>query len=393
MQQQSNDSIFTQQGMVSNSETYVTPKCKTLASEQPTLSFVIPVMNEEETLEELYLGIANQASAYGHFEVIFIDDGSSDSSWDIVTALVDVYPDYVRGIKFRSNRGKAAALQAGFELARGQAVFTMDADLQDDPKEIPRFITKLNEGFDLVSGYKAKRHDPWHKVLPSRVFNRMLSHFSQVKLHDHNCGFKCYRQKVVKSLQLFGELHRMTPSLSGMQGFRVTEIVVEHHARRCGVSKYGVERFIRGFSDMLTMGFLRVYRERPSHFTNFAALNYGIVAFFVAALGYFIGASSMTGLMCVLVALSFVGMGAACMIAGLLVELLIRQKYETPSCVVVDTGKSGLKRELCVRRVAGRQFDYDEPQNKEDSETESKTENECSSENTQNSSDSEVATY
>ncbi|MEM9412436.1 MAG: glycosyltransferase family 2 protein [Planctomycetota bacterium] len=352
--QQPKESILSKQSLVSNSETYVTPKCKNLASEQPTLSFVVPVMNEEETLEELYLGISEQAAEFGHFEVIFIDDGSTDSSWDIITALVDVYPDYVRGIKFRSNRGKAAALQTGFELVRGQAVFTMDADLQDDPKEIPRFISKLNEGFDLVSGYKAKRHDPWHKVLPSRVFNRMLSHFSKVSLHDHNCGFKCYRQKVVKSLMLFGELHRMTPSLSGMQGFRVTEIVVEHHARRCGVSKYGVERFIRGFSDMLTMGFLRVYRERPSHFTNYAAAQYFLVAVCLFLAGCFVGTGGNGGLMYVLAAFCFLGMGGACMIAGLLVELLIRQKFETPSCVVVDTGKSGLKRELSVRKVTGR---------------------------------------
>lgn len=301
------------------------------------ISFVIPVLNEEDSLDELVAGIvANVDSSY-QFEIIFVDDGSSDRSWEVIQTLSDEFPSEIRGIQFRSNRGKANALQVGFDAAEGDIIFTMDADLQDDPNEIPRFLDKLEEGYDLVSGWKAVRHDPWHKVLPSRIFNRMLSRVSQVDLHDHNCGFKCYRREVAKSIRLFGELHRMVPSLAGMLGFRVAEIVVEHHARRFGASKYGVERFIRGFSDMLTVGFLRVYGERPSHFANFCACGYGAVATGLVATGLFLGLTSLAGMACVLVALCLFGMGGACVLAGLISELVIRQKYKTPSAVTLDT--------------------------------------------------------
>lgn len=316
---------------------YASSKSSLADGSAPELSFVIPVMNEEATLGELLDGIMRNAADYGRFEVIFIDDGSTDGSWEVIQGLSDLFPQLVRGLRFRANRGKAAALQAGFDAARGRIIFTMDADLQDDANEIPRFIAKLEEGYDLVSGWKEVRHDPWHKVLPSRVFNRMLSHFSKVKLHDHNCGFKCYRSEVAKSIKLFGELHRMVPSLAGMQGFKVSEIVVQHHARKFGKSKYGIERFIRGFSDMLTVGFLRVYRERPSHFANFWATAYGAIAACVAIMGLFSGIGSVTSILCILVALCLVGLGGGCVLAGLLTELLIRQKFETPSAVVVDT--------------------------------------------------------
>jgi dolichol-phosphate mannosyltransferase len=309
------------------------PKIKT------SLSFVIPVMNEEATLEELTDGILKNVEDIENVEVIFVDDGSTDDSWSKIQGLAELFPKQVRGLRFRSNRGKAAALQVGFEAAKGDIIFTMDADLQDDPAEIPRFLEKLEEGYDLVSGWKAVRHDPWHKVLPSRVFNRMLSRFSRVKLHDHNCGFKCYRRQVAKSIQLFGELHRMVPSLAGMQGFKVTEIVVEHHERKFGVSKYGIERFIRGFSDMLTMGFLRVYRERPSHFANACCFGYCCVALVCAVAGLIFGLGSVEGIVCLLASVCLVGMGFGCVIAGLFSELMIRQN-KSPAArdhVVSDT--------------------------------------------------------
>ncbi len=302
----------------------------------PQLSFVIPAMNEQDSLSTLVQRVSEAASEYS-FEIILIDDGSTDNTWNEIQALANARPD-IRGLRFRSNRGKAAGLQAGFEIAKGDLIFTMDADLQDDPKEIPRFIDKINEGYDLVSGWKAIRHDPWHKVLPSRVFNRLLSYVSQVELHDHNCGFKCYRKEVAQSIALFGELHRMVPSLAGMQGFKVTEIVVEHHARQHGVSKYGVERFIRGFSDMLTMGFLRVYRERPSHFANFCAVIYGVVALVLLVVGGTIGLSTLAGVATVLTGLAFVGLGGACVLAGLFCELMIHQNRPTSTTpVVFDT--------------------------------------------------------
>lgn len=304
-------------------------------SDNPTcrLSFVIPVMNEEETLGELVAGIRHNAGP--NAEIIFIDDGSTDTSWEVIERLVGEFPDTIRGIRFRNNRGKADALQVGFDAAGGEIIFTMDADLQDDPNEIPRFLAKLDEGYDLVSGWKAVRHDPWHKVLPSRVFNRMLSRMSRVKLHDHNCGFKCYRRHVAKSIRLFGELHRMVPALSGMGGYKVTEIVVTHHARRCGVSKYGIERFIRGFSDMLTMGFMRVYRHRPSHFAN-ALATMNVAAAGVVGLAGVVSGSWFAGL----AAAAILGSSAAaCVTLGLLAELVIRTRHplDRPD-IVVDTG-------------------------------------------------------
>ncbi|WP_411847044.1 glycosyltransferase [Roseibacillus persicicus] len=244
-------------------------------SEKPTLSFIIPLMNEQETLQELYDRIAEQANELSRgWEIIFIDDGSTDSSWEVVEKLAKNDTEHVRAIRFRNNQGKAPALSAGYAEVSGEIVFTLDADLQDDPKEIPRFLEKLNEGegWDVVSGYKEKRHDPWHKVLPSRVFNLMLSKVNGVKLHDHNCGFKCYRLEVVKALPMYGEMHRMVPSLASIEGFRTTEIVVEHHPRLHGVSKYGVKRFVRGFMDMWSVYFIKNFRERPLHLMGGVAM-------------------------------------------------------------------------------------------------------------------------
>lgn len=288
------------------------------------LSFVVPVKDEEESLVDLHKGIAASVPVNYDYELVFVDDGSEDESWAVIQALCDVYPEQVRGIRFRNNVGKAAGLTAGFRAARGEIVFTMDADLQDDPKEIPRFLSKLAEGYDVVSGYKKVRHDPWHKVLPSRVFNWMLSRASNVQLHDHNCGFKCYRSEVLEQMTLYGELHRMVPSLAGMRGFRVTEIVVTHHARVHGQSKYGVERFIRGFSDMLTIGFLKRYRERPSHFVNAISFVYLQISAILAVGGIYTGVTSLQGSLLVLFALVFAGMAGSVFLCGLLSEQIVR---------------------------------------------------------------------
>lgn len=241
--------------------------------DKPMLSFVIPLKDEHETIGELHRRIQETANRLGRtFEIIFVDDGSEDESWQVVRSLVEAKDSRVRGLRFRRNLGKAAALAAGFHAARGGVIFTLDADLQDDPQEIGRFLDKLAEGYDIVSGWKKVRHDPWHKVLPSRVFNLMLSIVSQTRLHDHNCGFKCYRAKVVKELSLYGEMHRMIPALSTIRGFRSAEIEVTHHPRQFGRSKYGVKRFLRGFMDMMTVGFLQNYRERPLHLLGGMAL-------------------------------------------------------------------------------------------------------------------------
>lgn len=243
------------------------------------LTFVIPAKDEEATIFALFHRIKAEVDRLGHeLEIIFVDDGSDDSTWNHMESLANAFPAQVRALRMRSNVGKARALAAGFECVTGGIVFTMDADLQDDPVEIPRFLEKLSEGYDIVSGYKQTRHDPWHKVLPSRVFNRMVSKLNGVDLHDHNCGFKCYRAEVVKSVKLYGEMHRMIPCLASIEGYNSAEIVVQHHPRQFGVSKYGIKRFARGFFDMITVYFLKNFRDRPMHL-------FGGVAVTVATLG------------------------------------------------------------------------------------------------------------
>ena len=240
---------------------------------EATLSFVIPLKDEAPTLGELFNKIAEHASAQtSHWEVIFVDDGSSDNSWEVIQGLAAENPDRIKAIRFRRNLGKADALAAGWQECSGDFVFTMDADLQDDPAEIPNFLKKMEEGWDIVSGWKRRRHDPWHKVLPSRVFNLMLSKVNKVKLHDHNCGFKCYRREVVHAIPMYGEMHRMVPSLAAIHGYRTTEIPVQHHPRVHGRSKYDFRRYLRGFLDMWTVNFLQNFRRRPLHFLGSVAL-------------------------------------------------------------------------------------------------------------------------
>lgn len=229
------------------------------------LSIIVPVYNEEESLKELTRRIEEVAKQEQlEFEIVMIDDGSKDTSWSVIEELSEAHP-FVRGIRFRRNFGKAAALSAGFEQSSGDILITMDADLQDDPKEVPNLIAKLDEGFDVVSGWKKVRHDPWHKVLPSRVFNGMISWLTGVKLHDHNCGLKAYRRPAISEIELYGEMHRFVPVLADARGFKVSEIVIQHHARKHGVSKYGFERFVKGFLDLLTVYFLTGYGKRPQH--------------------------------------------------------------------------------------------------------------------------------
>ncbi len=229
------------------------------------ISIIIPVYNEEESIKKLYEKILDVVKDKYLYEIIFIDDGSTDSSAQNIKDIIAGDPN-VHLIVFRKNFGKAAALQAGFRNCTGDIAITMDADLQDDPKEIPRFIEKLNEGYDLVSGWKQKRHDPLEKRLPSKLFNKVTSHLSGVHLHDFNCGFKAYRKEVVDSIDVYGELHRYIPVLAHRKGFRIAEIVVEHHAREFGKSKYGFERYLRGLFDSMTVAFLGKFYDRPMYF-------------------------------------------------------------------------------------------------------------------------------
>jgi glycosyltransferase involved in cell wall biosynthesis len=229
------------------------------------LSVVVPVFNEAESLPLLYQELVDVAREHGYqWDIIFVDDGSTDGSWDVIERLAgdDVA---VQGIRFRRNFGKAAALSAGFAAARGELVFTLDADLQDDPHEIPRFLAEIEKGRDVVSGWKQVRHDPWHKVGPSRVFNWLVGFMTGVKLHDHNCGFKCYRREIFDEVRLYGELHRFVPVLAAARGWSVGEIPVNHRARKYGASKYGVKRIVKGFLDLLTVYFLTGFHQRPAH--------------------------------------------------------------------------------------------------------------------------------
>ena len=243
------------------------------------LSLVVPVYNEEESLTTLYDEIVAVAETLdAEIELIFVDDGSTDSSWAIIAALAE-RDSRVIGVRFRRNFGKADALDVGFRTATKPIVMTLDADLQDDPKEIPDFLKLLDSGYDVVSGWKKKRHDPWHKVLPSRVFNAMVSRLTGVKLHDHNCGMKCYRREIFDEITLYGELHRFVPALAAARGFKVGEKVVEHRARKFGVSKYGFNRFIKGFLDLLTVKFVTSYGQRPQHLLG----TIGLTSFAVGA--------------------------------------------------------------------------------------------------------------
>ena len=240
------------------------------------LSVVIPVYNERDSLDQLFGELNAAASAENlELEIVFVDDGSKDGSWEVIRELAGKHPR-VHGIRFRRNFGKAAALAAGFQHTHGEVVMTLDADLQDDPKEIPRFLKALEgigvheqadppQALDVISGWKRVRHDPWHKVGPSRVFNWMVSWLTGVRLHDHNCGMKAYRAEVLREIRLYGELHRFIPVLAAARGFRVGEIVIAHRARRFGQSKYGVRRFLKGFLDLMTVKFLTGFGRRPQH--------------------------------------------------------------------------------------------------------------------------------
>ncbi|MBD3348002.1 MAG: glycosyltransferase [Candidatus Eisenbacteria bacterium] len=230
-----------------------------------TITVLVPLYNEEESLARLYDAVAEGVRPLGaDWDIIFVDDGSTDSSMDVLRRLHEEH-DNVTVLSLGRNLGKSAALAVGFREAAGEMVVTMDADLQDDPTEIPKLIGRLGEGYDLVSGWKKERKDPLSKRLPSKLFNWVTGRLSGLPLHDMNCGLKVYRREVVKRIKVYGELHRYTPVLAHFAGFRVTELPVTHHAREFGRSKFGAERFARGLFDLVTILFLRRYVTRPLH--------------------------------------------------------------------------------------------------------------------------------
>jgi dolichol-phosphate mannosyltransferase len=282
------------------------------------ISVVVPVHNEERSVALLYDELRSALEPLGTpWEAIFVDDGSTDGSFAALTRLHNG-SDNVRVVRLRRNFGKAAALRAGFDQAQGETVVTIDGDLQDDPAEIPRLLAKLDEGFDLVSGWKTRRRDPLSRRVLSRIFNRVTGWFSGVHLHDMNCGLKAYRAEVVHGLRLYGELHRFIPVLAHYRGFRIAELPVNHRPREHGRSRYGVERYLRGFLDLLTVSFIGRYRHRPLHLFGGLGLALGAVGGAVLvyltvlkALGHAIGQRPLLtlGVLLVVVGLQFFSLG------------------------------------------------------------------------------------
>lgn len=308
----------------------------------PHLSVVVPLFNEAESLQPLHAQLTEVLTDLGHpYEILFINDGSTDPSPSLIEQLCDQDPR-VGAIHFRTNFGKAAALDAGFKAARGDLVVTMDADLQDDPREIPRLLQAL-EHHDLVSGWKKVRHDPWHKTIPSKLFNAVVRWASGLGLHDFNCGFKAYRAEAVRNLSLYGELHRYIPMLVAWQGFRVTELIVEHHPRQHGKSKYGVERFAKGFFDLLTVLLNTRYRSRPLHL--FGLLGLGLGGLGVVVLSYltvlwFAGFGPIGNRPLLLLGLLLVTVGVQLVSTGLLGEMVARNQSEQSASYVVYQQRS-----------------------------------------------------
>jgi glycosyltransferase involved in cell wall biosynthesis len=245
------------------------------------VSIVVPVLNEAESLRELRDQVlASCRNLELTWELILVDDGSTDATWQCISQLA-ADDQRVRGLRFRRNFGKAAAQSAAFHVASGRMIVTMDADLQDDPAEIGPLIDKLNQGYDLVNGWKKKRLDPWHKTIPSKFFNWFVGFLTGVRLHDHNCGLKLMRSDVAREIRLYGERHRFIPVLADARGFRVTELPVNHRPRKHGRSKYGMRRFVRGFLDLLTVKFLTGYGQRPQHLLG----GLGLLFFALGAIG------------------------------------------------------------------------------------------------------------
>lgn len=260
------------------------------------ISIIVPLYNEEESLPELYDWIERVMKAHGFtYEVIFVNDGSTDRSWEVITEL-SRKSDSVRGIKFRRNYGKSPALYCGFEQAEGDVVITMDADLQDSPDEIPELYRMIKkDGYDLVSGYKQKRYDPLSKTIPTKLFNATARKISGIKnLHDFNCGLKAYRKTVVKNIEVYGEMHRYIPYLAKNAGFcKIGEKVVQHRARKYGTSKFGLNRFINGYLDLITLWFLGGFGRKPMHMFGFMGSIMFMIGFIAACV---IGADKLYAL-------------------------------------------------------------------------------------------------
>jgi dolichol-phosphate mannosyltransferase len=316
------------------------------ARDTHALSIVIPAKDEEESLPLVVARIIAACRAGGHTlsDIVLVDDGSRDKTWQVMSKLA-AEREVIQAIRLRRNFGKATALMVGIGACRGDVIITMDADLQDDPDEISRFVEMLDGGYDLVSGWKKERNDPLNKTMPSRLFNKVTATISGVKLNDFNCGFKAYRREIFDAIQLYGELHRYVPVLANALGYRIAEIPVRHHARRFGASKYGVARYLRGFLDLLTVVLITRFAYRPGHLFggigSLLAMSGGV------ALSYLIGLKLLTGASIgnrplLLLGVLAVIVGVQLILFGMLAELIIhrtQRPVETRHLVAEQRGQ------------------------------------------------------
>lgn len=309
---------------------------------EKAISVVIPLYNEKDSLEPLYEELTSTLGSIDcHYEIIFVNDGSTDGSSDILTRLCEADPR-ITAIHMRRNFGKAAALAEGFKAVNGDIVFTLDADLQDDPGEIPNFLAKLTEGFDMVSGWKFRRLDPISKTLPSKLFNKVASMTTGVQLHDFNCGFKAYRREVIEHVNIYGELHRYIPALAFGSGFSVAEIKVNHRSRKFGKSKYGIARFSRGLLDLLTVLFITRYTKKPLHLFGSLGLMLllagTVINTYLAAI--WIGGAAIGQRPLLMLGVLLMILGVQFVSHGLLAEMVAHQNTDERSQVCRVTGKS-----------------------------------------------------
>jgi glycosyltransferase involved in cell wall biosynthesis len=312
---------------------------KIISTEQ-MLSVVIPLYNEEESLMELSLSLKKVFDLLKcNYEVIFVDDGSKDGSFEKINEINKRNSRY-HCIKLRRNYGKSAALSAGFREAKGDIVITMDADLQDDPNEIPELIKVINSGYDLVSGWKKVRYDPFIKRYTSKIFNYFTSKISGIRLHDFNCGLKAYKKDVIKSVKVYGEMHRYIPALAHMMGFKVTEKVVKHHPRKFGVTKFGANRFLNGFFDLLTVAFTSKFIKKPLHLFGTMGIIFSFAGFLITLYLTFLkffGHESISNRPLFLVGILFIIVGFQSFSLGLIAEMITKSSHQDEDIFIETT--------------------------------------------------------